>query len=92
VVRWVTLALAALLVAVLSNLWLGRSSLPHVWRLQSQLDQQLATNNAARERNARVVAEVNDLKEGLEMVEDKARSELGMLKPDEILVQLTKRR
>ena len=91
-VRWVTLALATLLVAVLANLWLGKGSLPHVWGLQSQLDQQLATNSAARERNARVVAEVNDLKEGLEMVEDKARSELGMLKPDEILVQLTKRR
>jgi cell division protein FtsB len=92
VVRWVTLALAALLVAVLANLWLGKGSLPYVWTLQSQLDLQLATNSAARERNARVVAEVNDLKEGLEMVEDKARSELGMLKPDEILVQLTKRR
>ena len=91
-VRWVTLALAALLVAVQANLWLGKSSLPHVWGLQSELDRQLATNNAARERNARVVAEVSDLKEGLEMVEDKARSELGMLKPDEILVQLTKRR
>jgi cell division protein FtsB len=92
VVRWVTLALAALLVAVLSNLWLGRGSLPYVWGLQSQLDQQLATNSAARERNARVVAEVNDLKEGLEMVEDKARSELGMLRPDEVLVQIAPRK
>ena len=46
----------------------------------------------ARERNARVTAEVTDLKEGLEMVEDKARSELGMIKPDEVLVQVSKRR
>jgi cell division protein FtsB len=90
--RWVTLALAALIVAVQANLWLGKGSLPYAMSLQRQLDEQTATNQAARERNARVVAEVNDLKEGLEMVEDKARSELGMLRPDEILVQLTRRR
>jgi cell division protein FtsB len=63
-----------------------------VWSLQGQLAAQQATNAAARERNARVEAEVSDLKEGLEMVEDKARSELGMLRPDEILVQVTKPR
>jgi cell division protein FtsB len=91
-VRWITLALVALLVAVQAKLWLGKGSLPYVMSLQAQLDQQTATNASARERNARVVAEVNDLKEGLEMVEDKARSELGMMRPDEILVQLTKRR
>lgn len=90
--RWVTLALAALIVAVQVDLWLGKSSLPYVWSLQNELDQQLAVNEAARERNARTAAEVSDLKEGLEMVEDKARSELGMLRPDEILVQVTKAR
>ena len=90
--RWVTLMLALLLVAVQANLWLGKGSLPHVMSLQRQLDGQLAVNSAAREKNARVTAEVNDLAEGLEMVEDKARSELGMLKPDEILVQVTRRK
>lgn len=90
--RWVTLALAALIVAVQVDLWLGKSSLPYVWSLQRELDQQLAVNEAARERNARTAAEVSDLKEGLEMVEDKARSELGMLRPDEILVQVTRPR
>mgnify|MGYP000863209678 CR=1 FL=1 len=49
----------------------------------------LSTNEAARARNARTAAEASDLKEGLEMVEEKARSELGMVKPDEILVQIT---
>ena len=42
-------------------------------------------------RNARLSAEVSDLKEGLEMVEEKARAELGMLRPNEILVQVTKK-
>jgi len=90
--RWVTIALAALIVVVQVGLWLGKGSLPYVWSLQRELDQQLAVNEAARERNARTAAEVSDLKEGLEMVEDKARSELGMLRPDEILVQVTRPR
>ena len=90
--RWVTLTLAALLVLVQVDLWLGRGSLPQVWKLQRDLASQQQTNERARERNARVSAEVTDLKEGLEMVEDKARSELGMLKPDEVLVQVSKRK
>jgi len=49
-----------------------------------------ATNNVIE--NARVAADVNDLKDGLEMVEDKARGELGMLRPDEVLVQVTRPR
>ena len=89
--RWVTLVLLALLAAVQADLWLGRASLPYVIGLRAQLDTQQATNEAARARNARLIAEVNDLKEGLEMVEEKARSELGMVRPDEILVQVTKR-
>ncbi len=89
--RWATLVLAALLLAVQADLWLGRASLPAVMGLRSQLAAQQATNDAARARNARLTAEVNDLKEGLEMVEDKARGELGMLRPDEILVQVTQK-
>ncbi|MGI9154455.1 MAG: cell division protein FtsB [Rubrivivax sp.] len=90
--RWVTIALAVLLLLVQADLWLGRGSLPQVWKLQSDLAAQQQTNERARERNARVASEVTDLKEGLEMVEDKARSELGMLKPDEVLVQVSRRR
>jgi cell division protein FtsB len=91
-VRWVTIALAVLLLLVQADLWLGRGSLPQVWKLQGDLAAQQQKNERARERNARVTAEVTDLKEGLEMVEDKARSELGMLKPDEVLVQVSKQR
>ncbi|MEI6025392.1 MAG: septum formation initiator family protein [Betaproteobacteria bacterium] len=90
--RWVTIALAGLLLLVQADLWLGRGSLPQVWKLQRELAAQKQSNERARERNVRVTAEVTDLKEGLEMVEDKARSELGMLKPDEVLVQVSKRR
>lgn len=89
--RWVTVVLAVLLLAVQADLWLGRGSLPQVLQLQSQLVVQQAVNDEARARNLRLAAEVSDLKEGLEMVEEKARSELGMLRPDEILVQVSPR-
>ena len=90
--RVVTLALLALLALVHAELWFGKGGVPHVMGLQRQLDAQRATNDAARQRNERMAAEVADLKEGLEMVEEKARAELGMLKPDEVFVQYTTRR
>lgn len=86
--KWTPLILAALLVVVQGDLWFGKGNLPYVWGLQKQLDQQRQANAVARERNARVAAEVGDLKDGLEMVEEKARAELGMVRPDEILVQV----
>lgn len=86
--RWVTVLLAALLAAVQASLWFGHTSIPYVIGLRAQLAAQLAVNDAAQARNAQLAAEVSDLKEGLEMVEEKARGELGMIKPNEILVQL----
>ena len=88
---WSTIALTAAVVAVQANLWLAHSNMPQVIGLQRQLAEQLALNRAAEERNQRTAAELADLKEGLEMVEEKARRELGMVKPDEILVQYTGR-
>ena len=90
--RWTSLVLAALLVVVQGDLWFGKGNLPYVMSLRKQVAEQRALNEAARDRNQRVAAEVVDLREGLEMVEEKARAELGMVKPDEILVQVTARR
>jgi cell division protein FtsB len=87
--RWITLGLAALLVLVHAELWFGRGGVPRMVELNDKLTAQTATNDAARRRNEQLSAEVNDLKEGLEMVEEKARFELGMIKPDEIFVQLS---
>ena len=88
--RWITVVLAVLLGAVQADLWFGKASLPQVMSKKKQLEAQRATNDQARARNARAAAEVRDLKEGLEMVEEKARSELGMVKPKEIFVQVNK--
>jgi cell division protein FtsB len=89
--RVVVLTLAVLLLLVQADLWFGKGGLPDVWDLRRQLDAQRAANDAARARNARLQAEVSDLKEGLEMVEEKARAELGMVRPNEILVQIARR-
>jgi cell division protein FtsB len=91
-VRLVTFGLLLLLALVQAELWAGKGGRSYVVHLQSQLQAQQRANDAARLRNQRLAAEVSDLKEGLEMVEEKARSELGMVKPDEILVQLSPRR
>ena len=87
--RWSTAALLALLALVQAQLWFGNGGKPHALNLQLQLSRQQAANDEARARNTRLEAEVRDLREGLEMVEEKARSELGMVKPDEILVQVS---
>ena len=86
--RWITLGLAALLVLVQAELWFGKGGVPRMVELQRKLAAQRSTIALARHRNEQLSAEVSDLKEGLEMVEEKARFELGMIKPDEIFVQL----
>ena len=87
--RFVTAALLALIALVHAELWFGKTGVPRVMELRDKLSEQNARNDVAREHNAQLDAEVRDLKEGLEMVEEKARFELGMVKPDEILIQVT---
>jgi len=88
--RVIALALVALLAILHAQLWVGRGSIPHVAGMTQQLTAQRDKNDSARQANERLAAEVRDLKEGMEMVEEKARFELGMVKPNEILVQLTR--
>ena len=87
--RYVSLALIVLIGLVQAELWFGKGGVPRMMELRGKLAEQQAANTADRARNAQLVAEVSDLKEGLEMVEEKARFELGMIKPDEILVQVS---
>lgn len=86
--RLVSVVLVGLLVLVHAELWFGKGGVGRASGLHARLDEQRARNRAAHERNERLAAEVRDLKDGLEMVEEKARLELGMVKPDEILVRL----
>lgn len=89
-IRVIPLALVALLAILHAQLWIGRGSIPNVSELTQQLAMQREKNELARQANERLAAEVRDLQEGMEMVEEKARFELGMVKPNEILVQITR--
>ena len=88
--RLVPLLLFALLAIVQAQLWFGPGSLPHVRELRQELAQHKQANEEARRRMEQLSAEVNDFKEGLNMVEDRARQELGMVKANEIFVQIAK--
>ena len=88
--RLVPAILIALLLIVHAQLWFGRGSVGNVAAMQQKLDAQKAANIQAQQANEQLASEVRDLKEGLEMVEEKARAELGMVKPNEILVNVSK--
>ena len=88
--RLVPIVLIALLAIVQAQLWFGRGGVPTVSELERELQQQKVANEEARRKIEQLSAEVNDLKEGLNMVEERARNELGMVKPNEILVQIAK--
>jgi cell division protein FtsB len=88
--RLVAALLIGLLVVLQAQLWLGRGSIGDVAQMQQKLDEQKARNAVAQQGNEQLAAEVRDLQEGLDTVEEKARSELGMVKPNEILVQIVK--
>ena len=84
-----SIVLATLLVALQYPLWLGKGSWTRAWDLERQVEAQQAGLARMKARNDALEAEVRDLKQGYEAIEERARLELGMIKPDEILVQLS---
>lgn len=88
--RLITLALAALLLLIQYPLWLGKGGWLTVADLESQLAASHAKTDQLKARNAKLESEVNDLKNGTEAVEERARYELGMIKQNEIFVQVLK--
>ena len=88
--RLIPALLIALLAVVHAQLWFGRGSVSNVASLQRKLEEQKLRNAQSQQANQRLESEVRDLKVGLDMVEEKARGELGMVKPNEIFVQVAK--
>ena len=86
--RAVTLILIVLLLLLQYPMWLGKGSWLKVWDLNRQVEQQQQINQQTRERNALLDAEVRDLKQGTAAIEERARSELGMIKRDEVFYQV----
>ena len=88
--RIVPIILVLLLLVLQFQLWAGRGSVPDVSRQREALTKLNEANTRAAQANDRLASEVRDLQEGLEMVEERARAELGMVKPNEVFVQITR--
>ena len=88
--RVVPAVLIVLLVVIHAQMWVGRGSVPSVAALQRKLDLQKAADAQAKLANDQLASEVDDLKAGLGIVEEKARVELGMVRPNEIFVQVAR--
>ena len=86
--RYLFLVLLVLFLLLQYRLWWGDGSFADVWNLHQDVAEQRAENDRLRERNEALDAEVTDLKQGLEAIEERAREELGMIKEDEIFYQI----
>jgi len=80
--------LVLMLVLTQYRLWVGDGGLEEVKRLQNAVSQQKAANDTLQKRNKALEAEVVNLKQGFEAIEDRARSELGMIKEGETFIQV----
>lgn len=81
-------ALITMLVVLQYDLWIGDGSMTAAWRLDDTITEQKKENAQLQLRNETLAAEVNDLKSGTAAIEERARSELGMIKKDETFVQI----
>jgi cell division protein FtsB len=88
VLRYVALLLLILLLALDIKLWTGDWSMREVWRLRQRVVEQKQENLKLKQRNEALSAEVEDLKTGKQAIEERARSELGLIKPDETFYQV----
>src|SRR4051794_19318414 len=86
--KLLTVALLVLLGAIQYPLWLGKGGWLRVSEGDPQIHAQRETNARLKARNAALDAEVRDLKQGMEAIEERARSELGMIRQDEMFFQL----
>lgn len=90
-VRWLAVALLVVLALLQHPLWIGKGGWLRVWDVDRQLQQQKEINRALEMRNAGLDAEARDLKQGYDAIEERARFELGMVKHDEVFVQIPDR-
>jgi cell division protein FtsB len=89
--RWLTLALLSLLLLLQYPLWFGKGGWLKVWQSEEQVAQARDANGKLEVRNQGLDAEVRDLKQGYDAIEERARFELGLVKDGEVFVQLPER-
>lgn len=86
--RFVTIALLILLLLLQFRLWFGQHSISDYLQRKQQLEQQTLANEELAKRNRLLLADVQDLRLGLEAIEERARNELGMIRDDEIFFRI----
>ena len=86
--RILTLLLVIVLGLLQYRLWLGQHSIADYFRLQEELRTQQASNLELEKRNRLLKADVTDLQQGLDAIEERARNELGLIKQDEVFFSL----
>lgn len=84
----VTALLFILLLALQYRLWFGKHSIPDYLNMEQELAEQLLHNQNLRQRNSLLIADIHDLKMGLESIEERARNELGLIKPGETFYRI----
>lgn len=85
-----TITLLCLLAWFQYQLWTGRGSIPNVQAMQEEIRIQQSSNELMQQDNQRVAADILDLRHGQDKMEEIARQELGMIKPNEVFIQYTK--
>ena len=86
--RWILVVLLIFLIGLQYRLWIGPGSWAHIVALERKIDQQDDLNRQLSERNKLLETDVHSLKNGLQGVEDRARTELGLIRDDEIFYLL----
>ncbi len=86
--RWLTPLLVALILLLQYPLWFGDGGWFKIWNQENEVENQQELNGKLRVRNETLAAEVRDLKEARDAIEERARGELGMIRSDEIFVRV----
>lgn len=86
--RYIALILLILLIALQIKFWTGEGGMRDVWRLQQRISEQTIENQKLKQRNEALSADVQDLKSGRGAIEERARTELGLIKPGEVFYQV----
>jgi cell division protein FtsB len=86
--RWLAIAFVLLIVGLQYPMWLGKGGWLQVRELARSVEKQVEQNSALKARNEALDAEVRDLKTGFEAIEERARSDLGMIRGDEVFFQV----
>jgi len=89
--KYMSYVLLGLLFAIQWPLWFGKGGWLKVWDMNRQVDVAKAANQQLVLRNAALDAEVRDLKQGLDAVEERARTDMGMIKPNEVFIQIVEK-